>query len=84
MTPKKKISERKRTPFPREVLYTNGFVNDWEKLERSGRHDMNRIKEVISLLVKNDGSLGNILAHKKTPGHYAPGVRKIFSVLRCR
>ena len=57
LTPTKKTPERKRTPFPREVLYTKDFVDDWEKLSRSGRHDMNRIKEVISLLVKNDGSL---------------------------
>ena len=57
MTPKKKTPERKRVPFPREILYTKGFVDDWKKLERSGKHDMNRIKEVISLLVKNDGSL---------------------------
>ena len=54
----KKTSERKRTPFPREVLYTSsGFVKDWEKLEQSGKHDMNRIKEAISLLLRNDGSL---------------------------
>lgn len=49
MTPKKKTPERKRVPFPREILYTKGFVDDWKKLERSGKHDMNRIKEVISL-----------------------------------
>ncbi len=57
LTPKEKTPERKHTPFPREVLYTKDFADDWENLERSGRHDMNRIKEVISLLVKNDGSL---------------------------
>lgn len=60
MTPKKKTPERKRTPFPREVLYAKGFVDDWEKLSRSGKHDMNRIKEVISLrnirVTKNSGT----------------------------
>ena len=57
LTPTKKTPERKRTPFPREVIYAKGFVDDWEKLSRSGKHDMNRIKEAVSLLVKNDGSL---------------------------
>ena len=53
MTPKKKTIERKRTPFPREVLYTKNFVDCWERLEHSGKHDMNLIKEAIALLVKN-------------------------------
>ena len=53
MTPKKKTTERKRTPFPREVLYTKDFADDWENLERSGKHDMNVIKEAIALLVKH-------------------------------
>ena len=57
MTPKKKIPDKKRTPFPREVIYAKDFVDDWKNLEHSGKHDMNRIKEAISLLVKNDGSL---------------------------
>ena len=58
MTIQKKSSKRKRTPFPREVLYTtNGFVKDWEKLSHSGKHDMHLIKEAISLLMMNDGPL---------------------------
>lgn len=57
MTPKKKTSDRKRTPFPREVIYAKDFPDDWDRLEHSGKHDMNRIKEVISLLVMNNGPL---------------------------
>lgn len=57
LTAKKKTPERKRVPFPREVIYTKGFVDDWKKLERSGKHDMTRIKEAVSLLVKNEGPL---------------------------
>ena len=53
MTPKKKTIERKRTTFPREVLCTQNFVDCWENLEHSGRHDMNLIKEAIALLVKH-------------------------------
>ena len=59
MTPKKtkKTNERKRTPFPREIRYGSDFVDDWDKLESSGKHDMHLIKEAISLLMMNDGSL---------------------------
>ena len=53
MTPKKKTTDRKRTTFPREVLYTNDFADEWDKLDRSGKHDMNLVKEAIALLVKN-------------------------------
>ena len=54
---KKKSVERKRTVFPREVLYTKDFVRGWEKLSRSGKHDMHIVKEAISLLVMNDTPL---------------------------
>ncbi len=57
LTPKKRTSGRKRTPFPREISYTADFADDWEKLERSGKHDMHLIKEAISLLMMNDGPL---------------------------
>jgi mRNA interferase YafQ len=32
-------------------------VKDWERLSRSGRFDMLRLKEVMLLLVANDGPL---------------------------
>ena len=54
---KKKSVDRKRTPFPREIVYSDDFVDDWDKLESSGKHDMHRIKEAISLLIMNDGPL---------------------------
>ena len=54
---KKKSADRKRTPFPREIRYTTDFADDWQKLEHSGKHDMRIIKEVISLLLMNDGAL---------------------------
>ena len=53
MTPKKKTEGRKRTTFPREVLYAKDFSDDWENLERSGKHDMELVKEAIALLVKH-------------------------------
>ncbi|MBQ7155697.1 MAG: type II toxin-antitoxin system YafQ family toxin [Synergistaceae bacterium] len=52
-----KSSGLRRTPFPREIHYYADFKRDWEKLERSGKHDMHRIKEAISLLMMNEGPL---------------------------
>lgn len=57
MTPKKKTIERKRTTFPRAISYTTEFSKDWDKIDHSGKHDMNLIKKVISLLFMNEGSL---------------------------
>lgn len=87
---KKKTSERKRTPFPREVKYTRDFSDDWEKLERSGKHDMHRIKEAVSLLMMNDGSLSAeskkavLKKHSEGSTHtfylLAPASRNIFII----
>lgn len=58
MTPqKKKSADRKRTPLPGEIIYAEDFVDDWEKLTQSGKHDMHLVKEAISLLMMNDDPL---------------------------
>jgi mRNA interferase YafQ len=54
----KKPLETKRAPFPRTSDFTKTFHKDWERLSRSGRFDMHRLKEVMLLLVANDGPLG--------------------------
>lgn len=54
----KRIAASKRAPLPRAADYTKAFLKDWERLTRSGRYDMNRLKEVMLLLIANDGSLG--------------------------
>lgn len=38
--------------------YAKTFLKDWERLSRSGRFDMNRLKEAMLLLIANDGPLG--------------------------
>ncbi|WP_227739227.1 type II toxin-antitoxin system YafQ family toxin [Yersinia artesiana] len=43
--------------MPRTADYTNGFLKDWEKLSRSGRYDMHRLKQVMLLLIANDTPL---------------------------
>ena len=56
MTSKKPASS-KRAPLPRRADYTKAFAKDWERLSHSGRYDLNRLKEVMLLLVANDAPL---------------------------
>ncbi|MGM9516788.1 type II toxin-antitoxin system YafQ family toxin [Roseateles sp. DB2] len=57
MTSKKKPASAKRTNPPRSCDYTKQFRKDWEGLSHSGRYDMRRLKEVMLLLIANDGPL---------------------------
>ena len=53
----KRPAANKRTVFPRSSDYTKSFQNDWKRLSRSGRYDMNRLKEAMLLLIANNGPL---------------------------
>jgi mRNA interferase YafQ len=54
----KRSAESKRTQAPRTCDHTRAFLKDWERLSRSGRYDMHRLKAVMLLLIGNDGPLG--------------------------
>ena len=54
----KKTPASKRAPLPRAADYTKSFLKDWERLSRSGRYDLNRLKKAMLLLIANDGPLG--------------------------
>ena len=54
----KKTAASKRARLPRTADYSRTFLKDWDRLTRSGRYDMNRLKEVMVLLIANDGPLG--------------------------
>jgi mRNA interferase YafQ len=54
----KRSAQSKRAAFPRAADYAKSFLKDWEKLSRSGRYDMHRLKEAMLLLIANDGPLG--------------------------
>jgi len=47
----------KRAPLPRQSYYGKGFTKDWQRLTRSGRYNMNTLKEVMLLLIANTGPL---------------------------
>ena len=57
MTSKKTPAE-KRASFPKRSDYVKPFLKDWTRLSRSGRYDMRRLKEVMLLLIANEGPLG--------------------------
>ena len=54
----KKSAEAKRGALPRAADFSKGFQKDWERLGRSGRFDLKRLKEVMLLLIANDAPLG--------------------------
>ena len=51
-------AKSKRAPFPRTSDYTKAFQKDYERLSRSGRYDLNRLKQAMLLLIANDSPLG--------------------------
>ncbi len=54
----KRPASRKRAALSRACDYTKAFHKDWERLSRSGRYDLNRLKEAMLLLIANDAPLG--------------------------
>ena len=56
----KKQSKTKngKTVIPRNADYSRQFLKDWERLARSGRYDMERLKKVMLQLIANDTPLG--------------------------
>ncbi|MBK8451758.1 MAG: type II toxin-antitoxin system YafQ family toxin [Thiofilum sp.] len=54
----KKPANTKRASFPRACDYTKRFLKDWERLSRSGRYDLHKLKEAMLLLIANDAPLG--------------------------
>jgi len=61
----------KRAPFPRTCDYTKQFQKDYERLSRSGRYDMNRLKEAMLLLIANDAPLGREWLDHPLKGEWA-------------
>jgi mRNA interferase YafQ len=53
----KKPAGSKRASLPRSPDYARDFLKDWQRSTHSGRHDMTRLKEVMSLLIA-DAPLG--------------------------
>lgn len=54
----RKPAASKRAKLPRASDYTKTFLKDWARLSESGRYDMKRLKEAMTLLIANDAPLG--------------------------
>lgn len=50
--------DEKRAVLPQLSNYTKEFLADWQRLSRSGGHDMGKLKEVIILMIAHDELLG--------------------------
>jgi mRNA interferase YafQ len=53
----KKAASHKRAALPRTSDYTKTFLKDWERLSRSGRYNLARLKEAMLLLIAADAPL---------------------------
>lgn len=51
--PSRRTAESKRAALPRACDFTKAFHKDWERLSRSGRYDMTRLKAVMLQLIAN-------------------------------
>lgn len=59
---KKRTSASKRAVVPRSSDYLKSFLKDWERLTRSGRYDMTRLKEAMMLLIYQvEGNFINVV-----------------------
>ena len=57
MTSKKPASSKRAAP-PRTCDYSKAFRKDWERLSRSGRYDMHKLRAAMMLLIADDAPLG--------------------------
>lgn len=57
MASTRKPASARRAPLPRKSDHTKQFGKDWEKLTHSGKQDLARLKEVMLLLIANEGPL---------------------------
>ena len=62
--PSKKPASAKRTGLPRQFNVEKHFRKDWERLSRSGRFDMVRLKQAMMLLIANEPFAPEWLDHQ--------------------
>ena len=61
----------RQTALPRASDYAKSFLKDWQRLSRSGRYDLRRLKEAMLLLIANDGPLGREWLDHPLKGEWA-------------
>jgi len=53
----KKQAKSSHAAIPRNADYSRQFLKDWERLARSGRYNMGRLKSVMLQLIANEAPL---------------------------
>jgi mRNA interferase YafQ len=67
----KKTAPSKRAALPRAADYTRAFLKDWDRLSRSGRFDMDRLKGVMLRIIANEAPLGPEWRDHQLSGNYS-------------
>lgn len=65
------MTAAKRASLPRASDCTGEFRKDWERLTRSGRYDMSRLKAVMLHLIADDGPVPAERKDHALQGDYA-------------
>jgi mRNA interferase YafQ len=66
----KKSAASKRAVLPRATDYAKSFLKDWQRLSHSGRYDLNRLKQVMVLLITNGNPLPAEWKDHALTGHW--------------
>ena len=66
-----KNTNSKRTTVPLVFGYTDAFLKDWTSLSHLGRYNMNRLKEVMLLIIVNEFPLPPEWLDHSLKGNYA-------------
>jgi len=54
----KRTAASKRAALPRAADYSRAFLKDWQRLSHAGRYDLQRLKQVMMMLIANESPLG--------------------------
>ena len=53
----KRTAASKRAGLPRAADYSRAFLKDWQRLSHAGRYDLQRLKQVMMMLIANESPL---------------------------
>lgn len=65
----------KKAAMPRDAMRDKQFIKDWQALAAGGKQDMARAKEVLMLIVANDGPLPPEFVDHELKGEFK-GIRE--------
>ncbi len=72
--PSETVNPSKRSSLPRQSSYAKSFAKDYDRYTRAGRFDMRRVKELMLLLIANEGPLDEKWRDHQLAGEWS-GVR---------